>query len=187
MHHARRGLRRPLEHEGRRYHREYRGREHVLVEVVPEHAVVASHVHQDKREFSDLRQAQSNYYRKPQGIAEHLSDADYYEGLYDKYGEGDKEELGHVRREVFEFEEHAHGDEKERAERVPERQDLGDYLVRVLAFRNNKPGHECAEGERQAGQRREPRRSEADENYRQYEDLAVTELDDLVKEFRYDV
>src|SRR3990172_6268750 len=48
------------------------------------------------------------------------------------------------------------------------------------------PATEGARGRRQAGQSREPRRSETYENYRQDEDLAVTELDDLVKEFGYD-
>ena len=84
--------------------------------------------------------------------------------------------------EQVHVEQHAHGDEEQPEQDVAERADHRFDLVPVFGLGEHHPRQERAEGERQTGDVRHPRRGEHHQQHRQREQLTQAAMGDLVKQ-----
>ena len=76
-----------------------------------------------------------------------------------------------VRRHHPPVEQHADRDEEEPEQDVAERLDVDFHLVAVLGLRDERPGHERPQRERQSGELRDVGEAERDEQHVQHEEL----------------
>ena len=90
-----------------------------------------------------------------------------------------------MRCDVAEVQQHADRDEEDAAERVAERQHIGQGLEAVVGLRDDEAREEGTERERHPERGRDVRGAEPNEDDREREDLAVAELGDTAESPRH--
>ncbi len=166
-------------------HGQHRRRQEELVAGAVEQAVAATDLHQHERELADLRQPEADRGHRAHRVAERRGRG----AASHRLGPDDHRRQPEHQRPALgggaDVDQHADRDEEDAGEDVAERRHVGEHLVAVLGLRDQEPGDEGAQGEREAERVGRPGEAQADRERAEHEQLAAARAHDEVEEPRH--
>ena len=159
--------------EGRGQEREHGGRQERLVVVAGEQAQRQAGRGEHERELAHLRQTQAAAQRGVQGPSAEEDRAGRHRRLdrHDRQRPPDDQER--LSRQHGQVEQHADGREEDAAEERAEGDDVGERLLAVLRLRDEQPGQERPDGQREPRGGAHQRGADGEEADAEREEIAV--------------